>query len=54
MLMFYKSCLSVFFDVIEVAHDAFFFFWVMPDFIVLLSVISFGRMRGKVLFLLLI
>lgn len=30
-------------------------FWgVMPDFIILLSVISFGRMRGKVLFLLLI
>lgn len=52
MLMFYKSCLSVFSDVIEVAHDAFFFL-VMPDFIILLSVISF-RMRGKVLFLLLI
>lgn len=30
------------------------FLGAMPDFIVLLSVISFGRMRGKVLFLLLI
>lgn len=52
MLMFYKSCLSVLFDVIEVAHDA--LFLVMPDFIVLLSLISFRRMREKVLFLLLI